>query len=434
MSIYDVIIVGAGISGLRTGIEILRRHPRIRCCILEQYYYTGGRMTTYHTRIPSIGSVQWEAGAGRIARSHIKTLELMKKYDCDFIPISNENSYLSYPSLQLTTSTFSSLLQVYLEPLRQLPANVLASHTIGELLEKIVGPKEAKSFYLQFPYDAEIHTLRADCALASFANEMGDKESFGVCGGGLSKLIESMSKEFTKRGGSIYHGSIVKRVFHRNDIIHLETKQTAQNGTSLMTVYRGQVGILALPSHAVQHLKGIHLPILKHIEMRPLFRMYAVFPLHKGKAWFAHLGKIVTNSTIRYIIPINPSKGTIMISYTDGKDAAYWMRQERSHIQDMILHEIRQLFPDLFIPDPLFFKLHDWKHGCSYWLPGSYSVEEESAKSLQPLPNRMPHLFMCSESFAVRQCWIESALEQADALLESSSFQKSLKLLNKKYI
>ena len=95
----------------------------------------------------------------------------------------------------------------------------------------------------------------------------------------------------------------------------------------------------------------------------------------------------------------------------------------------MILSEIRQLFPERTIPDPLFFKLHDWKHGCSYWLPGSYSVEEESTKSLQPLPDTMPHLFMCSESFAIKQCWIESAVEQADALLSLSSFQKALSKL-----
>ena len=426
MSNYDVIIVGAGISGLRTGIEILRRYPQIRCCILEKYYYTGGRITTYHTYVPTIGPVQWEAGAGRIANSHKKTRELMMQYKCPFIPISNENLYLSYPSLQLASSSFSSLLQVYLEPLRKLSANILATHTIAELLEKIFGYKEARAFYIQFPYDAEIHTLRADCALESFANEMGNKESFGVCGGGLSTLIESMSKEFKKRGGTIYHGSTVKGIFQYNDKINIEIKQTARNGTSVVKMYCGSLCVLALPSLAIQNLKGIHIPILKHIEMRPLFRMYAVFPLHKGKAWFSHLSKIVTNSKIRYIIPINPSKGTIMISYTDGKDAAYWMRQDRSCIQDMILHEIRQLFPDLTIPDPLFFKLHDWKDGCSYWLPGSYSVEEESAKSLQPLPNRIPNLFMCSESFAVKQCWIESALEQADALLSLSRFQKAL--------
>ena len=430
MSQYDVIIVGAGMSGLRTGIEVLRRHPHIRCCILEQYYYTGGRVTTYHTRIPTIGTVQWEAGAGRIARSHNKTLALMKQYKCPFIPISNENVYLSYPSLQHAPSTFPSLLQVYLEPLRQLSAHILASHTIGELLEKIYGPKEAKAFYIQFPYDAEIHTLRADCALESFANEMGDKESFGVCGGGLSTLMNAISKEFTKRGGTIYHGSTVKGIFQHNDAIHLEIKQTSRNGTSVMRICYGPVCVLALPSRAIQNLKGIHLPVLKHIEMRPLFRMYAVFPLHRGKAWFIHLDKIVTNSKIRYIIPINPSKGTIMISYTDGKDAAYWMRQDRARIQDMIMHEIRQLFPDLRIPDPLFFKLHDWKHGCSYWLPGSYSVEEESVKSLHPLPNTIPNLFMCSESFAVKQCWIESALEQADALLALPSFRKALSKLH----
>ena len=52
--------------------------------------------------------------------------------------------------------------------------------------------------------------------------------------------------------------------------------------------------------------------------------------------------------------------------------------------------------------------------------------EEESNKSLNPRPKSMPNLFMCGESFAVKQCWVESALVQADKLLESDTFRRAI--------
>ena len=161
--------------------------------------------------------------------------------------------------------------------------------------------------------------------------------------------------------------------------------------------------------------------------MMPLLRMYAVFPSKKGVSWFSGLNKIVTNSPLRYIIPINAARGVIMISYTDGDDAKYWMNQVGGddNVKDLVMSDVRRLFPDRTIPDPLFFKQHPWSDGCTYWLPGKYSVLTESNKSLHPRPGTMPHLFMCGESFAVRQCWIESALEQADKLLNNQMFRRT---------
>jgi protoporphyrinogen oxidase len=40
--------VGAGIAGLRVGIDVMKKHPKLRCCILEKYGYNGGRVVTYH--------------------------------------------------------------------------------------------------------------------------------------------------------------------------------------------------------------------------------------------------------------------------------------------------------------------------------------------------------------------------------------------------
>ena len=87
---YDVIIVGAGIAGLRVGIETLTKSPTLRCCIIEKYKYTGGRVVTYHKELPKVGALQWENGAGRISISHKKVLKLLKKYDLTFIGGLNE--------------------------------------------------------------------------------------------------------------------------------------------------------------------------------------------------------------------------------------------------------------------------------------------------------------------------------------------------------
>ena len=115
-----------------------------------------------------------------------------------------------------------------------------------------------------------------------------------------------------------------------------------------------------------------------------------------------------------------------MISYTDGNDTRHWNKYSEKELKGEIMREIRKLFPTQTIPDPIFIKKHDWSAGCTYWLPGNYDVEEESRKSLHPLPKEMPRLFMCGESFAVNQCWVESALDQADKLVTNSNFAEKI--------
>ena len=102
-----------------------------------------------------------------------------------------------------------------------------------------------------------------------------------------------------------------------------------------------------------------------------------------------------------------------MISYTDGDDARYWKKKD----QVAVMKELRKIVD---VPDPIFFKKEYWADGCTYWLPGKYNVEEESEKSLQIGEN----VFVCGESYAVHQCWIESALDQADKLLGLEGFRR----------
>ena len=379
---YDLIIVGGGIAGLRVGIEMAKKS---RCCILEKYDI-GGRITTFKKVIPGVGKVQWESGAGRISHSHKKVLKLLKKYGLTFVPYSSNSNYFSGT---LEHNHFNDLIDVYLEPLRTLDPAILATHTLGELLDRFV---DARDFYMKFPYFSEIHVLRADIALRAFEHEMGS-DSFGICKEGLSALVDGMRNEFISLGGEIIGANVVRI---GKNTVYCENKDHANK-------YNANKIVFALDAVSLQSIKGIHAPVLKYLKMEPLLRIYAVFKTP------VTIPRIVTDSPIRNIIPITPH--IVMISYTDGDDTRFWRKKE----QDAVMKELRKIVD---VPDPIFFKKHYWANGCTYWLPGNYNVEEESYKSLQLAEN----VFLCGESFAVNQCWMESALDQADKLLGLKAF------------
>jgi hypothetical protein len=416
---WDMIIVGAGLAGLRIGIETLKKHKHIRCCILEQYDYVGGRVFTFRKHIPKVGNISWESGAGRISKDHNKILDLIQTYDLHTAPIHSEVEYISTSTMVPTENHFSDLISVYLDPLRALDPSVLAQHTLGELLCKTIGSQAAKRFYLQFPYFSEIHVLRADLALESFHSEMSSNKGFFVCKEGLSSITDAMHKEFVKRGGTVLLNTILERVTYHHGLQELH----CQTGDSSIT-YTTPIAVLALHHAALKKIGGIRTyDGLKHLKMEPLLRMYAIFPVTNNKSWFLHMPHTVTDSPIRYIIPIDPARGIIMISYTDGGDTHHWKKDD----EDRVMQEIRRLFPDRAIPDPIYFKQHLWGAGCTYWTPGAYDVKTVSQQSLHPMPHIFPGLFMCGESFAVHQCWMESALDQADKLLKHSSFLHHVK-------
>ena len=89
--------------------------------------------------------------------------------------------------------------------------------------------------------------------------------------------------------------------------------------------------------------------------------------------------------------------------------------------------ELCKLFPLVNIPDPMYFKCHSWQDGCSYWTPLSkvYDNKVESKASLNPLADSMPGVYMCGESWAVKQCWVQSALTSAKDVLDIFSVSAS---------
>lgn len=413
----DICILGAGIAGLRCGITLLQKRPSSKIVILEKYNYTGGRVVTYHKTIEDIkgkcSKLQWENGAGRVSLKHTKVLDLVKRYKLHVIPISDTILYEEEGIL--TTNIFTDTMRLLTTALESLPHDYLATHTLREVLTLVIGKEETDALLIQFPYRAEVDTLRGDLGMESFKEEMGSYKGYVVVQEGLSALIQGMVEEFIKLGGTIMKGQEVVSIHKEGSMLFVKTKTP-----SGPVLWEASTVICALDRDAYKTITPFQgWKLLDHLHTEPLLRTYAVFPVVKGSSWFGDLPKVVSKGPLRFFIPMNPACGTVMISYTEGKDARKFMKlleeEGEEKTGDYLVQEARKSFPDKTIPDPVFFKAHPWTTGCTYWLPGSYNPEEESKKSLKPFSDW--NLYCCGESFSLRQAWMEGALEHADLLL-----------------
>jgi monoamine oxidase len=411
MATYDYIIVGAGIAGLHTAILLQKKYPKAKIAILERYKYNGGRVVTYKHDIPGYGKVQWENGAGRIhCTKHPLVMKYLHRYGLTFSPIGDVMAFVGSESQSLSlmqTNIFeSTYLPIIHALLQELSAEELRQHTIKELLEKIMDRPKAHEFLTQFAYNSELDVLRADWALQVFEGEMGSSSGFGVCKEGLSKLIAGMVADFK---GDILEEHYVKNV--NPDSLEVEVV-SGKDGPIIMQAQKAVV--LALHLDALCEIKSVRgWKMLQHVKMRPLLRTYAVFP---GKP-FKGVSKIVEDGGLRYFIPMGDS--VAMISYTDGSDAEKYIKildnEGASVLCEKLMRELRKLFPN--IKDPIFFKAHPWRSGCSYWLPGDYDVEVASVEAHTPFPGKA--VYVCGESFSTRQAWMEGALEHAESLFKN---------------
>jgi hypothetical protein len=415
----DIVIAGAGIAGLSCGIQLLQKRPSLKIVILEKYNYTGGRVVTYKKKIEDLkgncSTVQWENGAGRIHSSHRMVLRLIKKYNLTTIPIGDD--MLFEDDGTLTENIFTATMHLLGSAITALPDSYLATHTLREVLNVVLGPEKTDALLLQFPYRAEVDTLRADMGLESFQDEMGTYSGYVVVKEGLSALIQAMRKEFESLGGTVFQGQTVVDIEPSGPLLLVKTK--TENGD---VIWETPKVICALHRDACKEIPFFKSwKTLDLLKMEPLVRTYAVFPTEKGTSWFADLPKVTSAGPVRFFIPMNPSCGTVMLSYTDGKDARNILhlldKKGEEATEEFLTEQVRKMFPDKTIPDPLFFKSHPWTSGCTYWLPGDYDPYEESKKALKPFPSL--NVFCCGESFSIRQAWMEGALEHAELLLKT---------------
>ncbi len=402
----SIVVVGAGIAGLSVAEGLLDRGYSV--ILLERYPNVGGRIATHR-------NPQYEIGAGRIHASHTRVHSLVKRFKLHTYPISDKVVYRPLASLRDEPHGLDWIMPAILKMLKGQSSNTLASHTLSSLLSP-----EWRALLNRFPYWAEVGMLRADLAVESFEAEMGTYGGYVGIQEGIDALTSHLAEVVKRKGGDLRVRHRVSDIRKHGDGFVIVGDSGKKAEAKPFCIEANQVVIAtcrcSLGKFGV--LKG--LPLLKQLQTSPLTRIYAQYPVKGGGPWWSGLEKTVSDSPLRFVIPINPKNGLIMISYTDGPDTDTWKDLEGTKLVKAIQKEAKRLFPERDIPDPTFLEKHEWPSGCTYWVQGDYDVEKAIEKAMHP----MKHLWIVGESVARHQAWIESALQSVEDFFAMANISK----------
>lgn len=404
----SVVIVGAGIAGLHTAIKLKEKYPETDILVLEKYDKPGGRMET----ITLDKNTHYESGAGRLHSTHTKLLELIKKYKLTTIALPDE-SYWKIPSAPLEPNPFFNIWIELCNLFATLPEETLQTKTLRYICIETLGPEFAKSLLDKYPYRAEIEVMSASSAIDLYKSFIPGH--FSVLKEGYSTLVDLIRKDAIKSGIKFKFNQTINR-------IEFQGKYTVSGvANEKLVTYTADRVILAVHKNALEKIypfSPVH-PLLQKVRMEPLLRVYSKY---KDSSWFPDKN-VITDTPLRYIIPVNKASGIIMSSYLDSRDIEPWgdlyKKANAEKMAEKIRSETQDLFPEKNIPKSEFTKSYYWADGCSYWLPGNYDYKEASKTALKPMPHDFPCLHLVGESFSKKQQWIEGALEHADELVNS---------------
>ena len=431
---YDTIIVGAGISGLNTAYQIIKKNPKHRILILEGSNRLGGRLNTINFK-----GTQYEAGGARFNTQHNRLLNLLKEFklDSDKIPIPSDIYFKPFPKNYIDKYEYISkfvnrkgIIDIYplIKELSQLKQNgkisyrELLNHSLLDLVDKKLNNKypDIKNLFEHiFEYWSEIAVLNSYEAIQVFKNDFNTKIQFYLLKGGLSNLIQKIVLFLKKHNVDIKKNCYLDSITRNKDDIYdlkvlknyQDKKEYSCNNLVLAIQQKDLLKLNYLTKH--KHV----LKLLKTVSHQPLYRIYAKYPVINGKVWFQEVPKICTNLHIKFIIPYDSKKGLIMISYTDGKMAKYW-NDQLSKGEDVLLNKLNQdlhkLFPDIKIPNPIWIKHHYWSSGAAYWKTGSES-NKIIPQIVEPFKNET--LYICGENFSNHQAWMEGALQTSELVV-----------------
>lgn len=407
--IYDVIIVGSGISGLNTAHQLKKKSPKLKILMLEKESRIGGRIQSINLH----QNMNYEAGAIRFYPQHKKLLKLLGEFKLtkkDFYKIPNDfpRKYaFTQKKYQKFTESELDLYQELLNPsnIEKIPTNQRLKVSLEEYATNVLG--KAKLEYLKV-INAFPHIFQTSM---KYGLELLDRDFIKV-------------KEF-----------YILKTLTLTDFLYLMLEQLEQNNLDLhlseefisytqknsqileiqsnLKKYETKNLVLALPTLALQKLKVLPTNLVKSTIPVPLCRMFAIYPANNY--WYDDITATYSNENIQRIY----LKGSrlIQIAYSSADQAKFWkdLSKNQMKLKKELQIELQRMFPKKTISNPEYLRTHYWDSGVHLWKKNKKG-NEITETIIKPLKNK--NLYICNEAYSKCQRWMEGAVEMSERVAD----------------
>ena len=395
-----IVIIGGGIAGLYCAHKLIQSPDAPQVTILEAGERLGGRIHTIHKH-----AFVYEGGAGRFTNKHKLLLSLIKDLGLQdkIFPMKSPKLYIkdTTPLLDFDEESF---IQKLIKAAAKRSPHEMKSKTLSMFMREIFLPSEVDDFIYASGYQSEFEVCNAYHALHHLKDNLMAKDHFGLAGG-LSTIVDALYATLVDAGVRIKLNTPVHDFDPVSMTVRYPTGSIKADRVILCVTKDKLVRFDKLILYDDQLSKT-----LATIQTRPLYRIYAKFPCSATHpAWFKDLPRISTNNALRQIIPIDATKGLVMLSYTDGLWAEAWAQLEPKNLKKELMRHLRLLFPDRKIPEFEWIDAIYWEHSAHYPKP-NYTPYS------QPHANKY---IVCGEVVTSKNNgWIEGALMASQAGLQ----------------
>lgn len=401
---YDIIIVGAGLSGLYSAYNIKKMFPKINLLVLEsnQREYIGGRIGNYNFYGADIVV---GAGVGRRDTNEL-LIKLLKELDINYTSFVVDMHYSKQIQNVINVKEYLIKLRTLYNKYKNPP-----SITFKKFFVEHLGLKEYNDFVISSGYS---DYANEDVYEVLYYYQMEDNAS------GWTALDISWSKLVSKLCQKIGYQNIVTstKVEKINKLIDNSFQLTTTINQNKTKMYYSNKVIVATRISSVQKFFP-RLKIYKEIHGQPFLYIYAKFDKQSSEL----MSQLVTTYTIvpgllQKMIPF--SKSVYMIAYCDNKNAEILQNYKENTPKHRKFFE-KQVEEALgIIPNSLkILAIKDfyWPIGTHYYEPLDLKKYVNRNEFIKEAQHPETGILVVGEDVSRKQGWTEGALESVHAVL-----------------
>lgn len=385
---YDIIIIGAGIAGLYSAYNILKKYPNLKFIILEKNseQYVGGRIGN---DIFFDNEIITGAAVGRVKKD-ILLKTLLTEFNLDTHKITMSINY----SHNINKVNIINIMQDLKNELDNYKGKPI---TFKEFATKILGENLYNDFILTSGYtdyeNADMHHI---------INHYGMEDNY-CCWKGFSvtwkilinKLVNFIGKNKIKFMENVVS---IKNAKNNKYVIYTDNNKYYCNKIIVATTIETLNKIFRKKT------------IFTEIIGQPFLRIYGKFTKKSSDIIKNYVDKYtVVTGPLQKIIPININEGVYMIAYNDNKNTIYTKKFLNN--KAFFCREIEKEFGILNNSLELIaIKNYFWNIGTHYYKPLDTDKYKNRQEFIYTSQRPYKNIFVVGEVVSLNQGWVEGAL------------------------